>query len=140
MRNALALVLATAAWLSAVPSAPAQAEEYNRFALSYGDDGQAVVRDAWRRRVQRARQDYDAFAARAVEVYLSYAPPAPEKRAPRVTTIMRDPTLRAGDIYAAADGFLIFRGRVAEAHTDSDFAPLPDERARKFSLAIAPAH
>ncbi|WP_424361095.1 hypothetical protein [Methylocystis parvus] len=120
-------------------SAPAHAQE-NRFALSYGDDGQAPAHTAWRRRVERARLDYDAFAARAVEVYLSYAPPAPrEKRAPGVTTIMRDPTLRAGDIYAATDGFMVFRGRAAAAHAPADFTPLPDERARKLSLAIAPA-
>lgn len=138
MRNALALTVAVAAWLSAAPGAHSQ--ENTHFALFIGGDGQAPARDAWRRRVQRARMEYDAFAARAVQVYLSYAPPAaPEKHAAHVMTIMRDPTLRAGDIYAAADGFLVFKGRIAGAHTASDFAPMPDERARGLSLAIGAA-
>lgn len=136
MRNALVLFLAIAAWLV---GAQARAGENARVALSYEDDGQAAAREVWRRRVARARMEYEAFADRAVQIYLSYAPPPPEKRVGRVAAILQDPTLRKGDIYAAADGFLIFRGRAAAAHAPSDFAPLPEERARKLSLAIAPA-
>ncbi|WP_442755011.1 hypothetical protein ACNHKD_18835 [Methylocystis sp. JAN1] len=136
MRNAAALFLAIAAWLAAAASAPACAQE-SRVALFYGgEDGRAAARDAWRRRVSRARSDYEAFAGRAVQVYLSFLNPAPERKAPRPTSILRDPTLRAGDIYAAPDGFMVFRGRIAGAHQPSDFAPMSDERARKLSLAI----
>jgi hypothetical protein len=39
--------------------------------------------------------------------------------------IMSDPTLRAGDIVATANGFKTFRGATSETHRAADFTPTP---------------
>ncbi|WP_457798924.1 hypothetical protein [Methylocystis sp. S23] len=83
--------------------------------------------------------DYEAFAERALKKYLSLATGSPEGRQSPVASILGDPTLRSGDIYAAAKGFMIFRGRAAPTHRASDFAPMPAGRARELSLAIGAA-
>jgi hypothetical protein len=135
MRHAFALAFAIAAFFATWT--PASHAQESRFVLSYGAEGRPG--EPWRARIERGRMEYEAFAERALKKYLFFATGLRDGRATGATSIMRDPTLRSGDIYAAATGFLIFRGRAASIHRPSDFAPLPDAKARELSLAIGAA-
>jgi hypothetical protein len=138
MRNAFAPAFAIAAVLLPLSPQSSSATEAG-FGLSYSAQSARprAASEAWRARVARGRMDYEAFAARAVRKYLFLAPGPHERGAAKAeTSIMQDPTLRAGDIYAATDGFLVFRGRTAPLHLPTDFSPMPEATARDLSLAI----
>jgi hypothetical protein len=139
MRIAFAPAFAIAAVFHALSPQASSATEAG-FGLSYAAQAARprAASEAWQARVARGRMDYETFAARAVQKYLFLAPRPHERRAAGKTdtSIMQDPTLRAGDIFAATDGFLVFRGRTSPSHLPTDFAPMPQATARDLSLAI----
>ncbi|QGM96658.1 hypothetical protein [Methylocystis parvus] len=140
MRYAVAFRFALAAF-SVVASPWTSCAQESGFAISYGIANERVdpAGRTWTARVARARMGYEAFAARAIQKFLLRANLPRERTGLDAVAIMDDPTLRVGDIYAGANGFMIFRGRLGLTHKTSDFAPMPAARARKLSLAIAPA-
>lgn len=139
MRYALAPVLAIAA-LALCPGASGAGEAVP--ATPYGTQAarpRTAAQEAWQARIARGRMDYEAFVARALRKYMFVSAPPRDARADKTETpILQDPTLRAGDIYAAADGFRVFRGRAAATHLPADFAPMPQTTARDLSLAMDP--
>jgi hypothetical protein len=137
MRMSAAILFACAACLSS-PPALAGPTKANGFLLSYSADVTGE-NEAWRARVARAKARYQLYAARAVEDYLAHSAPGEARTnigAPPVTPIMRDPTLREGDIYATNTGFMVFRGQPSVSHRPSDFIHLHETRVKALSLAI----
>jgi hypothetical protein len=108
---------------------------------SAGGEAEAA-NDLWRARVERARVRYRLFADRAVEDYLLRAATVPaarrtgQIRSAGSIAIMRDPTLRQGDIYVGRSGFLVFHGSPGEVHDPADFTALNDARAKAMSLVL----
>jgi hypothetical protein len=103
----------------------AAAEEFARI-----DDDKRVE---WLRRIDEARERYDAFASRVVADLDHVA----ETRAPRDEIRLDDPTLRSGDIIVTATGLLMFRGSTKYVYDLSDFEPIGEARARRSEHCAA---
>jgi hypothetical protein len=68
-------------------------------------------------------------------------PPDPDKRENPLAALLRDPTLRHGDIVMFPNGPRVFRGEPGSRHSPNDFAPLAAARdmapsIRKIVLAM----
>jgi hypothetical protein len=68
-------------------------------------------------------------------------PPDPAKRENPLASLLRDPTLRYGDIVMFPDGARVFRGGPGGRHSPHDFAPVSASRdvapsTRKMLLAM----
>jgi hypothetical protein len=68
-------------------------------------------------------------------------PPDPDKRENPLTSLLRDPTLRYGDIVVFSDGPRVFRGEPGSRHSIGDFVLLSASRdvapaTRKMVLAM----
>ena len=68
-------------------------------------------------------------------------PPDPDKRENPLAGLLRDPTLRYGDIVMFPNGPRVFRGEPGSRHSPSDFAPVSAARdlapsTRKIVLAM----
>src|SRR5687768_14702851 len=67
-------------------------------------------------------------------------PPDPDKRENPLAGLLRDPTLRYGDIVMFPNGPRVFRGEPGSRHSPNDFAPLAAARdmapIRKIVLAM----
>ncbi len=129
----------------AVAPAAASARSGGLFSILSGETKQAQEdpRLAWRLRVEAARQRYEAFAARAEEIYraqrltrLPRVSSAPVDAPEPLTAALDDPTLRYNDMIVAADGVLVFRGLEGARHSAADFERLPDARVRALSVRV----
>ncbi|ATQ69812.1 hypothetical protein CQW49_19425 [Methylosinus trichosporium OB3b] len=85
-------------------------------------------RDEWLRRVDAARQDHDAFAARAAAAFRD-AVEARRNASSAQTLRLDDPTLRPGDIIVTPTSLLLFKG-AQSAVCEDDFERVDDLRAR----------
>lgn len=129
----------------AVAPAAASARSGGLLSILSGETKQAQEdpRLAWRLKVEAARQRYEAFAARAEEIYraqrltrLPRASSAPFDAPEPLTAALDDPTLRYNDLIVAADGVLVFRGPEGARHSAADFERLPDARVRALSVRV----
>jgi len=91
------------------------------------------ARVEWLRRIDEARERYDAFASRVV-ADLDHAI---ETHAPRVEARLDDPTLRRGDIVVTATGLLMFKGSSKSVYDVSDFEPIGEAHARRSAHRAA---
>ncbi len=147
MRATLVRTLVLCLALAVAPAAASARSGSNAgpFSILSGETKQAQEdpRLAWRMRVEAARQRYEAFAARAEEMYraqrltrLPRASSAPFDAPEPLTAALDDPTLRYNDMIVAADGVLVFRGPEGARHSAADFERLPDARVRALSVRI----
>jgi hypothetical protein len=132
-------VFACAIALAATPLLAGSAKQ-NDFSLSFGADAN-VEKEPWRLRVERAKARYQIYANRAVKEYLTHSATLAgiahvSIGAPAYTSIMKDPTLREGDIYVTKTGFMVFRGQPGFSHRASDFTQLRGTRAKDLSLVV----
>ncbi|MBG0811450.1 hypothetical protein IY145_19035 [Methylosinus sp. H3A] len=81
----------------------------------------------WLRRIDEARERYDAFASRVVADFDH----AVETHAPREVARLDDPTLRRGDIVVTATGPMMFKGSSKSVYDLSDFEPVGEAHARR---------
>jgi hypothetical protein len=97
---------------------------------------EAEARSVWARRVEAARQSYEAFAARAESEFRARRPARIGDAASLepFSAVLDDPTLRYNDLVVTADGVFAFRGAEAVRHSEADFERLPDARIRALSL------
>jgi hypothetical protein len=139
------IVFACASALAATPVLAGSAKGSD-FSLSFGADanvekGANFEKEAWRLRVERAKARYQIYADRAVKEYLTHSAALAgiahvSIGAPTYTSIMKDPTLREGDIYVTKAGFMVFRGQPGFIHRASDFTQLQGARAKALSLVV----
>jgi hypothetical protein len=99
---------------------------------------------AWRTRVERARQDYEAFAAEARSRVTKPRKSALETSA-HARDYMSDETLRSGDVVVTDAGLMVFTGEPRLDHDAKDFKKLKQWRgdlrysARLFEIERANA-
>jgi hypothetical protein len=139
------IVFACAIALAATPVLAGSAKG-NDFSLSFGADANVekdvnVEKEVWRLRVERAKARYQIYADRAVKEYLTHSAALAGVEhvsigAPAHTSIMKDPTLREGDIYVTKTGFMVFRGQPGFSHRASYFTQLRGTIAKALSLVV----
>ncbi|WP_428988718.1 hypothetical protein [Methylocapsa aurea] len=91
------------------------------------------ARVEWLRRIDEARERYDAFASRVA----ADLERAVEARAAREDARLDDPTLRRGDIVVTATGLLMFKGSSKFIYDRSDFEPVGEAGARRSDHCAA---
>ena len=118
--------------LLVTPSAHSRAEEVSG-SLEFL---KPAPRQAWIERVERARQTYERFAARATEsfallrrVRLDDGPALRKLEFETRIGSFDDPTLRYGDVVVTDGGLFLYRGD-GDGHAPLDFAKIVEGRSR----------
>jgi hypothetical protein len=109
-----------------IPGASGNAQEAPSGPIVNDEASPEVSRDEWRLRIETARQRARE-AARDRRLHPErYPPPPPEDPAIVATErVMRDESLRPGDIIATKKGLFVYRGRSDLPRSEADFIALP---------------
>lgn len=117
--------------LLSAASLPCFADDVDDFADA------ALTREQWQQRVEAARRRTQDFLANPRQP--TDAPsPHDQREAEAADRIVKDPTLRQGDIVSTGRGLFVFVGR-DEEHRSSDFLPMPAQPLQSGPRLLKPA-
>ena len=94
------------------------------------DEQPEMSRNAWRQRVEEARQRARDVARDHIEHPEVYAPVHEDPELIASERVLNDDSLQQGDIVTTKKGMFIFRGRPDQPRLQEDFVPLPPNAAR----------